>query len=219
MRFQINIYRPGKKPKKVPKPIGEERRISVAILIPLMFLLLLGIISFPKYGYIGCSSSLDRRMRMNRQQKTYLYGQLEEVESDLKKAAEERGLISKLQVRRVEWFPKLMDLSKIMPDDLWLTDLSVKTVEKRKKGSREVEKETYLTIKGATVPKPGREALDNIAQLILSLNSSKFFRQDFESVKLVYTQLSKEKYREIMEFELSSKLSDSSPPKTQKASR
>ena len=215
MKFQINIYRPGRSPKQVPKPKGEERSISIAILIPLMILLLLGI----SFAYIRASSSLDRRMQMNRREKTYLSGELSQMEKDLEKAANENLFLDKLQVKRVLWSQKLEDLSKIMPEDIWLIDLSIKTIEKKKRASKQVEKETYLTIKGATVPKPGREALDSIAQLILSLNSSKFFRQDFEPVKLVYTHLSKEKYREIMEFELSSKLSDSSPPRTQKASR
>jgi Tfp pilus assembly protein PilX len=85
VRFQINIYRPGKKPKKVPKLRGEERRISVAILIPLMFLLLLGI----TFVYMKTSSSLDRRMKMNSRQKTYLYEQLKQAEEELEKAAEE----------------------------------------------------------------------------------------------------------------------------------
>jgi len=202
MRFQINIYRPGKKPKKVPKPKGEERRISVAILIPLMFLLLLGI----AFAYVKTSASLDRMMQMNRRQKVYLSGQLKEVDSDLRKAAEERGLISKLQVKRVEWNQKLMDLSKTMPDDLWLTDLSIKTTEKRKKGSREVEEETHLIIKGVTVPMEGQGRLDSIARLISSLNNLDSFQRDFEPATLVYTHLSRGKERDLMEFEISSKL-------------
>ena len=202
MRFQINIYRPGKKPKKVPKPKGEERRISVAILIPLMFLLLLGI----AFAYVKTSASLDRTMQMNRRQKVYLSGQLKEVDSDLRKAAEERRLISKLQVKRVEWNQKLMDLSKTMPDDLWLTDLSIKTTEKRKKGSREVEEETHLIIKGVTVPMEGQGRLDSIARLISSLNNLDSFQRDFEPATLVYTHLSRGKERDLMEFEISSKL-------------
>lgn len=202
MKFQINIYRPGKKPKKVPKSKGEERRISVAILIPLMFLLLLGI----SFAYMTASASLDRRMQMNRRQKTYLSGQLKQVESELGKALEEQGLISKLQVKRVEWHQKLMDLSTIMPDDLWLTDLSIKTTEKRKKGSREVEEETHLIIKGVTVPVLGQEPLNSIARVISSLNSLDSFRRDFEPATLVYTHLSRGKERELMEFEISSKL-------------
>ena len=202
MRFQINIYRPGKKPKKVPKPKGEERRISVAILIPLMFLLLLGI----AFAYVKTSASLDRMMQMNRRQKVYLSGQLKEVDSDLRKAAEERRLISKLQVKRVEWYQKLMDLSKTMPDDLWLTDLSIKTTEKRKKGSREVEEETHLIIKGVTVPMEGQGRLDSIARLISSLNNLDSFQRDFEPATLVYTHLSRGKERDLMEFEISSKL-------------
>ncbi|MFB0506668.1 MAG: hypothetical protein ACETWT_08045 [Thermodesulfobacteriota bacterium] len=216
VRFQINIYRPGRKPKKVPKPKGEERRISVAILIPLIVLLLLGI----SFAYIEVfSPSLDRKIQMNRARKIYLDGQLSQAERDLEKSSNEAELLSKLHVKRVLWSRKLADLSGVMPEDLWLTDLSIKTIEKRQKASKQVEKETYLTIKGVTLPIPGQEPLDSIAQLILALNGLKSFNQDFESVKLVYTHLSREKDRDIMEFELSSKLRDSSPLRKEKASR
>ena len=204
MKFQINIYRPGRKPKKVPKPTGEERQISIAILIPLMFLLLLGII----FVYMRASTALDRKMQMNRRQKTYLLGQLSKAEKDLAKVVEERGLISTLQVKRVEWVQKLMDLSEIMPDDLWLTDLSMKTTKKQKKGSREVEEEIYLAIKGVTVSVLGRQPGDSIAKLISSLNSLPSFQRDFDPATLVAYQLSREKGRELMEFEISSKLKE-----------
>jgi hypothetical protein len=215
VRFQINIYRPGKKPKKVPRPKGEERRISVGVLIPLLFLLLLGI----SFGYMKASSSLDRKMRMNRHEKTYLTGQLQQRKEESKKADEELRLISKLQIKRVEWFQKLVDLSEITPDDLWLTDLSIKTVEKRKRGSKEVDEETYLTVKGVTVPIPGREPLHSIAGLISSLNSLDSFGRDFEPATLVYTNRSREKERELMEFEISSKLKGGSGVRKEKASQ
>ena len=204
MKFQINIYRPGRKPKKVPKPTGEERQISIAILIPLMFLLLLGII----FVYMRASTALDRKMQMNRREKTYLLGQLSTEERKLAKIVEERGLISTLQVKRVEWFQKLMDLSEIVPDDLWLTDLSMKTTKKQKKGSREVEEEIYLVIKGVTVSVLGEQPLDSIAKLISSLNNLESFRRDFDTPTLVTYQLSREKGRELMEFETSSKLKE-----------
>ena len=215
MRFQINIFRPGKKPKRVPRPKEEERRISVAVLVPLLFLLLLGI----SFAYMKASASLLRRMQENRHQKVYLGGQLKQVEEELKKAAEERGLISKLQIKRVEWSQKLVDLGKTVPDDLWLTNLSIKTIEKRKRGSREVDEETYLTVKGVTVPMPGREPLHSIAQLISSLNSLDSFRRDFEPATLVYTHLSQKKDRELMEFEISSRLKDSPGVRREKASQ
>jgi Tfp pilus assembly protein PilN len=207
LKFQINIYRPGRKPKKVPKPTGptgEERQISVAILIPLMFLLLLGII----FVYMRTSTSLDRKMQMNRSQKTYLLGQLSKAKKDLAKVVEELELISRLQVKRVEWVQKLMDLSEIVPDDLWLTDLSMKTTKKQKRGSREVEEEIYLVIKGVTVSVLGRQPLDSIAKLISSLNSLESFQRDFDPATLVTYQLSREKGRELMEFEISSKLKE-----------
>lgn len=202
MRFQINIYRPGRKPKRVPKPTGEERRISIAILIPLMFLLLLGI----SFAYMRVSTSLDRKMQMNRRQKTYLLGQRSQAERDLTKAVEERGLISTLQVKRVEWFQKLLDLSTIVPEDLWLTDLSIKTTKKHKTGSKEVEEEIHLIIKGVTVSVLGRQPLNSIGKLITSLNSLESFQRDFDPATLVTYQLSRKKDRELMEFEISSKL-------------
>jgi len=215
VRFQINIYRPGRKPKRVPKPTGEERRISIAFLFSLMVLLLLGI----GIAYDRGSSSLEKRMRKNHHQKTYLMDQLSRAGKDLEKYSNEEGLLSKLHVKRVLWSRKLVDLSSVVPNDLWLTDLSIKTIEKKKKASKQVERETYLTIKGVTLPMAGREPLDSIAQLILELNASKSFSQDFEAVKLVYTHLSREKDRDIMEFELSSKLRNSSPMSGEKGSR
>ncbi len=204
MRFQINVYRPGRKPKKLPKPKGEERRISIAILTPLLVLLLLGI----SFVYLKASSSLDRRFQMNRSEKAYLTGQLNQAEKDLEKATEERSLISTLQVKRVEWFPKLVDLSTIVPEDLWLTDLSIKTTKKQKTGSKEVEEEIHLIIKGVTVSVLGRQPLDSIGKLITSLNSLESFQRDFDPANLVTYQLSRKKDRELMEFEISSKLKE-----------
>jgi hypothetical protein len=216
VRFQINIYRPGRKPKKVPKPTGEERRISVTLLIVLMTILLVA--SYLAYRN-WASPSLDREITWNRDQKIVLSNRLSEVEKDLEKAVEERGLISKVQIKRVEWSQKLVDLSKIMPDDLWLTDLSTKTTEKKRRGSKEVEEETYLIIKGVTVPIPGGEPLGGIAHLISSLNSLDSFQRDFDPATLVYSNLSREKDRELMEFEISSKLKDGPGARGEKASR
>lgn len=204
VRFQINIYRPGRKPKKLPRPKGEERRISIAIVIPLLVLLLLGI----SFVYLKASSSLDRRFQMNRSEKAYLTGQLNKAEKDLEKATEERSLISTLQVKRVEWFPKLVDLSTIVPEDLWLTDLSIKTTKKQKTGSKEIEEEIHLIIKGVTVSVLGRQPLDSIGKLITSLNSLESFQRDFDPATLVTYQLSRKKDRELMEFEISSKLKE-----------
>lgn len=225
MRFEINLWRLGRKPKRVPKPKGEKVegiRISVAILIPLLILLLLGI----SFAYMKASSSLERRIRMNRSQKIYLSKQLSTVKEEMEKFSNELKLLSNLRGKRVLWSRKLEDLSKVMPDDLWLTDLSIKTVKTvQKKGEpKKVVEETYLTIKGVTELAPGREPLDSIAKLILSLNSLDSFGQDFEPFTLVFTRLSRKRdrrtrEREIMDFELSSKLRDKRAGGVEEASK
>lgn len=210
MRYEINLWRPGRKPKRVPKSKGEkgeEIRISVAILIPLLILLLLGII----FAYVKASSSLDRKIRMNRSRMIYLSNQLDEVEKEKEKASNDLKLVSTLRGKRVLWSRKLEDLSKVMPDDLWLNDLSIRTVKEKRRDSKEIEEETHLTIGGITMPVPGRKPLDSIAKLYESLNNSGSFGQDFEPFTLTGFSRKRDKRkrdREIMEFELSSKLKD-----------
>jgi Tfp pilus assembly protein PilN len=191
-----------RKRKRVPRPKGETRRLPGPILIALMVLLLVAV----GIAYIHTSSSLDQKIRMNRRQKSYLIDQLSKVEKDLEEARKELEGLSKFDIKRVEWFGKLIGLSKTVPDDLWLTDLSIKTTKKRKRESREVERETHLIIKGATGFAGESQPLNRIAQLISSLNSLESFQRDFEPVTLVSTQLSRKKDREFMEFEISSKL-------------
>jgi hypothetical protein len=191
-----------RKRKRVPKPAAEERRISPAILFPLMILLLVVV----GFVYITSSSSLDQKIRINNRQKSYLIDQLGKLEKDLEETRKELGGLSKFDMKSVEWFGKLIGLSKKVPDDLWLTGLSIKTTKKRKRESREVEQETHLIIKGATGFARESQPLNRIAQLISSLNSLESFQRDFEPVTLVSTQLSRKKDREFMEFEISSKL-------------
>ncbi len=201
MTFEINMLK-ARKRKRVPKPTGEERRISPAILVPLMVLLLVVV----GFAYITSSSSLDQKIRINSRKKSYLADQLSKVEKDLEEARKELRGLSTFDMERVEWFGKLIGLSKKVPDDLWLTGLSVKTTKKRKSRSREVQQETHLIIKGASGFPRESQRLNRIAQLISSLNSLESFQRDFEPVTLVSTQLSRRKNREFLEFEISSKL-------------
>jgi len=179
----------------------------VAIFIPLLILLLLGV----TFAYVKASSSLDRKIRMNRSRMIYLSNQLDEVKMEKEKASNELKLLATLSGKRVLWSRKLEDLSKVVPDDLWLNQLSIRTVKKKKEDSKEIEEETHLSIKGITVPVPGRKPLDSVAKLYESLNNSKSFGQDFEPFTLTGFSRKRDRRkreREIMEFELSSKLKD-----------
>ena len=95
MKFQINIYKPGRKPKKVPKLTGEERRVSVAMLVVLM-IILLGVIYLAYMNWIF--PSIDKKIRWNKNQTLVLSNQLSEVEKDLEKHSNEAGLLSKLHI-------------------------------------------------------------------------------------------------------------------------
>ena len=104
-----------------------------------------------------------------------------------------------------------MELSRLVPDDIHLTQLAMETVEKApdRTKPRVKVKETVLTIKGEVLPRPGQESLDRIARLITNLNGSPAFERDFEPLALVYTQRVTTRDRDYMEFKLAERLYDS----------
>jgi hypothetical protein len=108
----------------------------------------------------------------------------------------------------VLWKDKLIELSRLVPDSIQLTRMNVEIVEETpdQRKPRQKEKHTVLTMKGEILTTPDQESLDNIARLIMNLNESAAFNNDFEPLALVYTQRVKTRKHEIMEFELSGRL-------------
>jgi Tfp pilus assembly protein PilN len=209
MKFQINIYKPGKKGKEARhvKAVPKESiptRLPVFIFIGIIMLILLAF----AYFYSWKIAPLKREMRAD-QKRIILLSQL------LNQGGENRGqksgvdeVLVRLAAQRVLWKGKLVELSHMVPDDIRLTRLTMDIVEKtpdRRKPRIKV-KETVLTIKGETLTTPGQDSLDHVARLILNLNESPSFYRDFEPLALVYTQRVKTREREFMEFELTGRL-------------
>jgi len=212
MKFQINIYKPGKGTKAIKgmKSIPREPRLSR---LPLF--LFLGTIVFVAMAFVYLYSSqirtMERRIRGDRKQIVMLRQFLNQVKEGQNQESDVGTLLVELQGQRVLWKDKLMELSRLVPDDIHLTQLAMETVEKtpdRRKPRLKV-KETVLTIKGEVLPRPGQESLDHIARLITNLNESPAFERDFEPLALVYTQRVTTRERDYMEFKLTGRLHDS----------
>ncbi|NIS69566.1 MAG: hypothetical protein GTO12_11625 [Proteobacteria bacterium] len=201
MNFEIDIVKAMRR-KPILKGNWKETRIPAVGLVALMILLLAGV----GLEYLRGSSSVDQQIKMNRRNKAYLTGQINQVEKELQKVREKLLLLSAPHGQSTDWATKLVDLSAIVPSDLWLTGLCVKTVKKVMKEPTEVRPETFLIIKGAADPTSGRKPLNGIWQLMSSLNGLESFRRHFEPIQLVSTQLARGRDRVLMEFKISAKL-------------
>ncbi|NIO05227.1 MAG: hypothetical protein GTN74_11640 [Proteobacteria bacterium] len=207
MKFKINIYRPGRRGKEIKeaKAVPKEpsaSRVPIFVFVGIIILIVLG------YGYLysGQIATLKRKMRSDQKQILMLRQFLTQVDTNQKSGV--NALLVRLAGQRVLWKEKLVDLSRLVPDDIRLTRLSMQEVEKTPdpKQPRKKVKETVLTIVGETLTAPGKDSLDHIARLITNLNESSTFSGDFEPLALVYTQRVKTRDREFMEFELSGRL-------------
>jgi Tfp pilus assembly protein PilN len=211
MKFQVNIYKPDKKSKKkikAPKLPGEPSRshVSLLVFVGALLLILLGSV----YLYMGKIATLKRRTMEDQKQIGILQQYINQAGEDQNKNSGLEVALARFQDQRVLWKDKLVELSRLTPDAIRLTWLSLDIVEKvpdRKKPQEKV-KETVLTIKGETLANPGKESLGEIARFIVQLNASPVFNGDFESIALVDTHLVKAGTggRELMEFELSGSL-------------
>jgi len=207
MKFKINIYKRGKRTKEIreAKAVPKEpspSRLPMFVFFGMIMLIILGY----AYLYSGQVATLKRRMRADQKQIVLLRQFLNQVEESQKSGV--YPLLVQLAGRRVLWQDKLVELSRLVPDDIRLTRLSVDVVERTpdRRQPRQKVKETVLTIRGETRTAPRQDSLDHIARLIMNLNDSPTFSRNFTPLALVYTQRVKTRDREFMEFELNGRL-------------
>jgi Tfp pilus assembly protein PilN len=211
MKFQINIYKPGKRTKAIKgmKGIPRERRPT-----RLPFFLFLGAIVLVVMAFVYLYSTqirtMDRRIRADRKQILMVREFMNQAKEGQNQKSDVGSVLVELQEQRVLWKDKLVELSRLVPDEIRLTQLTMETVEKRpdRKNPRLKVEETVLTIKGEIVPKERQESLDHVAHLIKDLNESPTFKRDFEPFTLVYTQQVITREREYVEFKLTGRLHD-----------
>jgi Tfp pilus assembly protein PilN len=204
VKFQINIYKPGRRAKvRIPRD-PTPTRLPLFIFLGAIVLILLGF----AYLYSARIGTLKQTMRADKKQIMMLRQFLQESRTDQGEKGGVKDLLLQVRQQRVLWKDKLIELSRLVPDSIQLTRMNVETVEETPdpKHPRHKEKHTVLTMKGEILTTPDQESLDRIARLIMKLNESAVFNNDFGPLALVYTQRVKTRDHEIMEFELSGRL-------------
>ena len=121
---------------------------------------------------------------------------------EYKKTLEKRvRLVDNLLHRRMLWAKKLNDISRLIPDGVWLNGLRIG--QKSLTGSADgIISNKALILDSACVSLKGEEMLDLIGRFMASMKNDKGFFQDFIDIRLGTCQRERRGSLETMNFEL-----------------
>ncbi len=121
---------------------------------------------------------------------------------EYKKTLERRvRLVDDLLYRRMLWAKKLNDISRLIPNGVWLRNLRIG--QKSLTGSTdEIISNKALIINGTCVSLKGEEMLDLVGRFMATLKDDEGFFQDFVDIRLGTCQRERRGNLETMNFEL-----------------
>ena len=121
---------------------------------------------------------------------------------EYKKTLERRvRLVDDLLYRRMLWAKRLNDISRLIPEGVWLKNLRIGQ-KSLTSPADEVISNKALVMNGTCVSLKGEEMLDLIGRFMASLKDDKGFFQDFVDIRLGTCQRERRGSLETMNFEL-----------------
>lgn len=218
---QINLLSPGINFKKketkgilLTDPHQEFQSISKALIISssvcLVFLLVFWLIlSFQK-------STKEKQLVGLREKFKTLAINPKEIDSlNKEKLALEKKiqLIDTLSSRKFYYFEKLQQISDLIPDGIWLVEISIRTEKKQmpsgknkdknkdKDTGKDIFEKTTLVIKGKAVADTIQEEVESVDIYLDNLKNSNDFAKDFSEIKLNSVAKSTAGNKDIMTFD------------------
>ncbi|PIQ88511.1 MAG: hypothetical protein COV72_07735 [Candidatus Omnitrophica bacterium CG11_big_fil_rev_8_21_14_0_20_42_13] len=96
------------------------------------------------------------------------------------------------------WSRKLRELSLVMPDEVWLGQLSFKMVFDDRAGAGG----QFLNLKGALVPLKGESPIDTLSAFVNKLKQDTGFFEDFSELLITDIRMSEKNKVDTMNFEI-----------------
>ena len=163
----------------LPKEIQKEKDLSSLKWMASTVLIALLVLLFLLWMFAGIHLQA-RKVRLGGLERkwTELRPQVEKVNKleERRKTLQIRvALVDNLLQNRLIWARKLSDISRLLPDGVWLNNLRVE-----KQGEPSVK---TLIINGTAVSMKGQEVLDLIGMFMARLESDEDFFADFVSLK------------------------------------
>jgi hypothetical protein len=177
--FNINIYKPERKKKKEWKLPYEEIYSGLMILISLLLLFSVCI-----YLIFGLYLPQNRTLKKALSKANDLDLKLQRTNAEALNLASKKDLYLQLKGEVVSWPEKLVALSQNLSEKIWFSRIEFPGRAGNIKGGQD------LLIFGQTFSGLTEENLDQIGDLIIGLNRADAFKEDFEPLRLEYTQKS-----------------------------
>jgi|GEM_PF-3481707 len=182
--FTINVLTPGQRKAR-------EANKAIFFLLPLI---IWGGLAYSLYAgvYVPTCQQIIRQQDTLRE----LDLELTQISALQTKLENQQALCLAASAERIDWSSKLISISLLIPEDIWITKILFAE-------EKSTDKPPVLEIYGQTVSRSNRESLDKIAIFIEEMNRNDSFCQDFSPLEFVYSQLQSE-HKNIVDFKLSS---------------
>jgi len=116
--------------------------------------------------------------------------------------------INKLIEDRVLFSYKLKGISKIIPDDVWVSRLNIEEATQRKKGQKDSKKIKLLSLSGFVMAER-EEAFEKIQSFIKDLEKEPLFSENIKNIKLSYISRPQSRFTEsVTEFNIKCQISN-----------
>ena len=123
------------------------------------------------------------------------------LEEDANKMEKRIQIIDQLMFSRLSWSRKLNEISSFIPDNIWLTSLSLSKQAVSQPGGASVVK-NVLILRGKVLALPGEKAVNLIGVFMNNLKFNPSFFETFSDVEFMGTTTGVIGEKEIVEFEL-----------------
>ena len=194
--FNINIYKPEKKKKKEWKLPYKEIYSGIMILISLFLLFCVCVYLF---FVLHIPQERNLKKALSKSKETEL--KLQEIKAEAVSLAEKKDLYLQIKGEAISWPKKLIALSQNLPENIWFSRIEFPG------RSGKIEGGQNFLISGQTFSGLMEENLDQIGDLLLGLNRTETFKEDFESLHLEYTQKSETDWG-VIQFRITGKTKD-----------
>lgn len=194
--IEINLlpaqYRIKKKGKK--KKIAPEKKTLFLLSIVIEIFLILAVVGYSFFLQIGLKKVKEELAKTEEEIKVLepLYKEVTLAKKEIETIKPKLAVLDNLVESRKLWSRKLNQISWLLHEKIWLTNIEVvrkEEVVKKKVGEKEISEKvskTLLTLKGSAVSLEGEERLKAIADFMAILKGDKnFFADYFEDLRFV----------------------------------
>jgi len=199
--LKINLLPPELRRKKKRKIVVFEATQTLLILIiACEIVAFLGI-----YVFINVKvGSKQKELKEVRAEIDKLQSEVREVrilEEDAMKMEKRIQIIDQLMFSSLSWSRKLNEISNLIPDNIWLTSLSLnqQSVSLPQGGSAIKD---VLVLKAKVIALPGEKAIDLVGVFMNNLKFNPSFFETFSTVEFMGTTIEKIEEKEVVGFEL-----------------